>query len=477
MHRLTVTLKQHTPLIHFQHDQEGATLRASEVKPKLDKFIISRLTDEQKTEGRREGWLKEKDGKCWLDYKMRIVPGTENGVDDMETYEMNVPDTRWNKDTKRYEVKRKFSEKYNRQIPVLRSYPLFFANMDIDYETDYETIKQLRVENFLEMQLTSRIMPIAEICYSRLMSDFFMTNNFGNRQSKGFGSFYIDEEDPLYIAPQSVYRFNVHDTADDWENAYRLLFTNIELFYKTLRGGINVKNRNGGTDFYFKSLAFMYAKDVLNSHWDKRSVKENFYNSGRRFVEDRNHNTIEIDSLEKQKNDHDDDIDNESLTINFDESYDIRDMLGFSTNEQWMSFRDFIEKKIAINRNGQLEYPRDNDDLPVDRMQSPILFKPIYNDNGYYIVHIVFKDVEVNMEGLKNCQKICIYSKNERNENNRRRRFMINIPQNFSMESYFNYIFRDLDFDISTHVSVEYQEREEFVILKNIYSQIKENLQ
>ena len=27
-------------MIHFQHDQEGATLRASEVKPKLDKFII-----------------------------------------------------------------------------------------------------------------------------------------------------------------------------------------------------------------------------------------------------------------------------------------------------------------------------------------------------------------------------------------------------------------------------------------------------
>lgn len=42
MHKLTVTLKQHTPLIHFQHSQEGATLRASEVKPKLDKFIIER---------------------------------------------------------------------------------------------------------------------------------------------------------------------------------------------------------------------------------------------------------------------------------------------------------------------------------------------------------------------------------------------------------------------------------------------------
>ena len=31
----TFELVQHTPLIHFQHDQAGATLRATEVKAKL----------------------------------------------------------------------------------------------------------------------------------------------------------------------------------------------------------------------------------------------------------------------------------------------------------------------------------------------------------------------------------------------------------------------------------------------------------
>lgn len=38
--KLTITLRQHTPLLHFQHDQAGATLRATEVKPKLDRFLI-----------------------------------------------------------------------------------------------------------------------------------------------------------------------------------------------------------------------------------------------------------------------------------------------------------------------------------------------------------------------------------------------------------------------------------------------------
>ena len=27
MHKLEITLKQHTPIIHFQHDQDGATLQ------------------------------------------------------------------------------------------------------------------------------------------------------------------------------------------------------------------------------------------------------------------------------------------------------------------------------------------------------------------------------------------------------------------------------------------------------------------
>ncbi len=44
--QITFTLKQHTPLIHFQHDQQGATLRATELKPKLDRFIIEKCLEE-----------------------------------------------------------------------------------------------------------------------------------------------------------------------------------------------------------------------------------------------------------------------------------------------------------------------------------------------------------------------------------------------------------------------------------------------
>ena len=67
---LQLKLKQHTPLLHFQHDQEGATLRATEIKPKLDEFILL-------TKGRKavhpEYFADADDAdKNALDYKLRI---------------------------------------------------------------------------------------------------------------------------------------------------------------------------------------------------------------------------------------------------------------------------------------------------------------------------------------------------------------------------------------------------------------------
>ena len=38
--KLTATLESQSPMIHFQARETGAVLRASEVKPKLDRFLI-----------------------------------------------------------------------------------------------------------------------------------------------------------------------------------------------------------------------------------------------------------------------------------------------------------------------------------------------------------------------------------------------------------------------------------------------------
>ena len=43
MQRLIFELIQHTPIIHFQAKDMGATLRASEVKPKLDRYLMKQF--------------------------------------------------------------------------------------------------------------------------------------------------------------------------------------------------------------------------------------------------------------------------------------------------------------------------------------------------------------------------------------------------------------------------------------------------
>src|SRR5690606_37665418 len=86
MNRLTIKLRQHTPLIHFQHDHIGATLRATEVKPKLDKFILTQPGNGNYDKGKQ--WAKE---KKWLigssdnalDYKLRFTSSDKPDISEI----------------------------------------------------------------------------------------------------------------------------------------------------------------------------------------------------------------------------------------------------------------------------------------------------------------------------------------------------------------------------------------------------------
>ena len=86
--KLKVQLEAQSPIIHFQHDQAGATLRASEVKPKLDRFLLNKM--EQET-GKRVAVLKKDNGYAVmftdkehnaLNYRMNFeVPGNAYWVE------------------------------------------------------------------------------------------------------------------------------------------------------------------------------------------------------------------------------------------------------------------------------------------------------------------------------------------------------------------------------------------------------------
>ena len=63
--KVEFTLKQHTPIIHFQSDQVGATLRATELKPKFDRFLLEMQQDLP--------FRKDSSGKLSLNYKVKVV--------------------------------------------------------------------------------------------------------------------------------------------------------------------------------------------------------------------------------------------------------------------------------------------------------------------------------------------------------------------------------------------------------------------
>lgn len=452
MHKLEIKLKQHTPLIHFQHDQEGATLRASEVKPKLDKFILTRIGNGNFQLGfdqaRANGWLIGRGDHPALNYKLRIESKS------VERWTINERQPYTQKHAQKgkpfvqvgqnkYLAKRRRTD--NKLICDLKQYPLFFANMDSDFFDPNECRKFSFTEDPL---LLVFIVPVDSLYHyiedADLLNDFFFQTNFGTRQSKGFGSFSIDRSDPYYRARSSQYRFTIDtgswDDIEYVEDEYKRVFEYVDLFYKSLRGGINLKNGRGETLFYFKSLAYKYADERLNAKWDKRKVKEEFY------------------GIEQQLKPH---------------TYDVRDMLGFSTNEQWLSYRDSLEKKASVwdERENRFREPRRQEKPIAERMSSPVLIKPFYDENRcVYTVNILFQDEKVNMAGFKEGRKVYISSRINH------RSFGIDIPQEFSTASFFDYIFNEVDFDISSHVDEVYQDHEYYDILNDIYTQIKSNL-
>lgn len=465
MKTLEVTLKQHTPLIHFQHDQYGATLRASEVKPKLDKFILTKLGENEGYEkgcniAKNKGWLVGKGEHDALNYKIKIV--CTGNIETMFINEKKYYSKNHEQNRKPFIVENgnKYlakDRKDGRRIIDLQPYPLFFGNMDKDINDSDEYRKMVYTKDVIKLQLNVLNDGLYDYIEKNktILSDFFLNHNFGTRQSKGFGSFYVEENTECYKKPDTKYKFALEEIN---ECDYRKLYDSIDLFYKTLRSGINIKN------LYFKSLAFMYAKDELKAHWDKRMIKEHFYNN----IDERRK-----DSLILQINNHEG---KEPLAYVSKNGYDVRDLLGFSTTERWMSFNDTVEKKVAIEDNGKYRFPKRQEKLPVDRMPSPVLIKPIWL-NGKYHIFLILRDNMVDLETFKSQRYVCVSSLKEKDITGKyNKSFKLEIPKDFTSEKYFEYIFKTLNFDIKSHVEMRFHSDDNFKLLEKIFNEIKGNL-
>jgi|GEM_PF-473409 len=272
MYKLEFTLKQHTPLIHFQHDQDGATLRATEVKPKLDRFIIERMGDGDYEAGRsiakQKKWLIN-DQKGALDYKMRMTDSHDE--DENERLEFIGYNDPQEGNIEKFKVKGR------------SPYPMILANMA--GQKAKEDLKDLRFYKSIQGAILGLKRDLVKEIESSIKL-FFARNNFGNRSNKGYGGFSVikinDKEqrwEEGLLPPQTTF---LKIASSDIKNVFGV----IDYFFKWLKSGINYsfdfRERRCHIDRYKKSVLFEYLESryssspEINSNWEKRWIKENY---------------------------------------------------------------------------------------------------------------------------------------------------------------------------------------------------------
>ncbi len=159
----TITLAQNTPIIHFQHDHAGATLRATEVKSKLDKFIIKDLA--------------RVSPDIFLEYR-NLINKYNFPLEDMVAapYKISIKG-QGNPD--KYIIKPTFGN--NDDTP-------FSQRLEASFFGDSVVFQGVFFPQGVSVEVFSFVPRMAEFI-EKVLPYLFAVNNFGCRQSKGFGCY------------------------------------------------------------------------------------------------------------------------------------------------------------------------------------------------------------------------------------------------------------------------------------------------
>lgn len=186
-------LTAQTPLIHFQWRMRDAALRASEVKPKLDRFILKSFAENENTVPGE--WYGSEENRA-LDYKMQIQRTTEK---------------EWIDTNKIKSYFTSFSDKEGKRS-------IFFD---------------------CRLDIICHIPDLAEYI-DKNIKKFFILNVFGARQSKGFGGFLVEGTTPEEVYEEISGKYGTFLYAETEETATTLQKLNhMYTLYSVMKNGIN----------------------------------------------------------------------------------------------------------------------------------------------------------------------------------------------------------------------------------------------
>ena len=258
-YRKTYVLKQQTPMIHFQHADSGVVIRASEFKPKLDKFLLKKLVKklDNDLEGKKNWFLKQADGNQDIkafNYKVRI-------------FATGKP-------------------KRNQNINKM-----YFANMGKDSSDQLQTIFY---ETDIYVEIQCFVKELLEYIDANI-SEFLLVTNFGTRQSKGFGCFDLKKENDNVNTPIDILKDNKYDFVYcEVENPKKALNVAAGI-YAVMKGGVNFSNT------YVKGyIQRQYLNDIgkKNIGSDKAFIKAEILPAIQRKIEKGSDNFQKYDGYE-----------------------------------------------------------------------------------------------------------------------------------------------------------------------------------
>lgn len=231
--KLSMILLAQSPIIHFQGDENGATLRGSEMKPKLDRFLLAK----ERNLGDSAYINKEKGA---LNYKVTL-----SGMGKSEV--INLGD-----------------EAYKREMLII-----YGDRGD----------KRLVFQN-VKMEILCMNQELRE-CIEKYIVEFFAVTNFGYMQGKGFGSYIPKEylEKSTNRISQDMAKWLKEKTSAkecytiDFKNGARIYnarsikdffqcFKEIKDFYTFMKTGFNMPNRGEYTRSYL--YQYMHKKHIDN---------------------------------------------------------------------------------------------------------------------------------------------------------------------------------------------------------------------
>jgi hypothetical protein len=346
MHEATFTLRQETPIIHFLHDQPGATLRATELKPKLDKFIVGGDFKNVEPQGAAEfaetikKLLQSVEEKKPSLYQIFIKPPSSEPQ--FLYFESRL--TRNERET----VPEILRQKLRRPgLKVVEPSP-FFANNDKRKDAEKgkeEKWNEIRLGVFhkeaIEVYVKtwdSNVLKLIQLALPLL----FCVENFGMRQSKGFGCFSENsvDVDKFHRVIKKHFLFSKKKLVPD------SIFKGIDDTYKLLRNKAGANNDNPNEPSEVSAIRDYFEEQDPSVEWEKYLI------------------TNELVFNDEYSSEHD---------VQF-----VRALLGLPGLHDYPQTREKVKVQIEDNSEGE----------KVERYRSPILFK-IFNGWLYLLANNV----------------------------------------------------------------------------------------